>query len=261
MDLRNVKDLSSAAPPGRYTLKCTASEATQAKSSGAPMITLSWEIRDGDHAGATIFENIITDGNYKGASFGKKKMQELGIDTNQAIPDEVLVEHFLGMEVVADIGIEQRRDKEQKLVWGVDRQTGKQIPVYNNKVIQYVNPMNVPAVASAPQGMSMAQPTPQAQPMPLVQQAPVQMPPQYQQPQMQMQMAQGQPMAQPTAQPMAQPTAQPQYAPPPWQQPQAAQPMQVQMGGGNGAQAAAQVPPAQATGRGKGRSRVNIQDV
>lgn len=114
MKLRNASENYIVPPVGRYKFKITASEATNAQSSGAPMIKITGEIREpADYAGAQFFDNMITDEGFKGAGFGKKKLRGLGIpvDSEQEIADAQIATHLLGLEGWVDVDHEQINDK------------------------------------------------------------------------------------------------------------------------------------------------------
>lgn len=134
-----------AAPAGRYTAKITATEATHAASSGAPMIKITGEIVGGEHEGKQFFDNMITDQEYKGAGFGKKKLRGLGVnvDIQQDIPDAQIATELLGRQVMVDLDTEPLMDKNDvtgaydKPRTTIDAKTGVQVQVLKNVAKAY----------------------------------------------------------------------------------------------------------------------------
>lgn len=131
-------------PDGKHKFLCTAAESkTSAK--GNTMIEVVWEARgtpNGEFDGLTMRDWIITDGAARGAIFGKRKLEKLGIDTSVDCEDSEIAEQILGIEVEAVVGHEPRLDKEKKPMFEVNAD-GRQVPVYTNRLIDYV-----PAVLS-----------------------------------------------------------------------------------------------------------------
>src|SRR5512136_792458 len=101
MKLKNAVEIFEAAPKGRYKVKVVAAE-TQVSKKGAPMIKLSVEIREGDHAGKGAFDYLITDDSFKGAGMAKQKLRGLGVDVDRDQTDDEVCGQLLGREVYAD---------------------------------------------------------------------------------------------------------------------------------------------------------------
>jgi len=142
MRLGTAKEFYEAAPKGRYKMKIIAAECKLSQKSNAPMIAITLEIRSDlngnvDHAGDQVFDYLLTDESFKGAGMGKAKLRGLGVDVDREQSDEEVCGQLLGREVIADLVIEQRRDKNNNLQWQVDAKTGKQIPLDSNKAIAY----------------------------------------------------------------------------------------------------------------------------
>lgn len=144
MKLANANENYIVPPIGRYKSKIVAAEATTAKSSGAPMIKITGEIREPqEYAGAQFFDNMITDESFKGSGFGKKKLRGLGVpvDSAQEIPDSQIAAGLLGLEVYVDVDHEQIMDES---VSG----SGD----YNKPRTQMENGRQVPAMKLVPKG-------------------------------------------------------------------------------------------------------------
>jgi len=136
MKLQNAVEMYEAAPKGRYKCKITAAE-TQISAKGSPMIKLSVEIREGDHAGKSSFDYLITDDSFKGAGMAKIKLRGLGVDVDAEQSDEAVCGQLLGREVFADLDQEQAQTKEKTLKFQTHPKTGQQVPIMNNRVVAY----------------------------------------------------------------------------------------------------------------------------
>jgi len=131
MKLQNAKDGYSPAPKAKYKVRLTAVEATSAKSSGAPMITWTGEITaPEEHAGKQFFDNAITDENFKGAGFGKKKLQGLGVNVNVEADDAAIAQQLLGLEVYADLEVVPQQEADATGKW-VDKYVNGQKALKN----------------------------------------------------------------------------------------------------------------------------------
>lgn len=139
MKLANANENYIVPPIGRYKAKIMASEATAAKSSGAPMIKITGEVREpAEYAGAQFFDNMITDESFKGSGFGKKKLRGLGVnvDSQVEIPDSQIAAQLLGLEVYVDLDHEQIMDDDGTGNYTKPRfnmENGKQVPA--NKLV------------------------------------------------------------------------------------------------------------------------------
>jgi|CXWL01.1.fsa_nt_gi hypothetical protein len=111
MKLKNAKEFFELAPEGRHRIKIVETEAKTA-SSGAPMIAITVEIREGsEFDGQQSYDNMITSEEYKGAGFGKRKLRGLGIDVEREVADEQIATELLGRELWANFTHEQMMDK------------------------------------------------------------------------------------------------------------------------------------------------------
>lgn len=167
MKLRNASENYVVPPVGRYKFKITASEATQAQSSGAPMIKITGEIREPQqYAGAQFFDNMITDESFKGSGFGKKKLRGLGVpvDSEQEIPDGQIAQHLLGLEGWVDVDHEQIHDKNPSTgEYDVPRwnmENGQRVPA--NKLVAKGYYTNAVPQTQAPQAQAPQFAAPQA---------------------------------------------------------------------------------------------------
>lgn len=149
MKLRNAVEMYEAAPKGRYKVKIVAAE-TQISAKGSPMIKLSVEIREGDHAGKSCFDYMITDDSFKGAGMAKIKLRGLGVDVDNEQTDEAVCGQLLGREVMADLDVEQAQTKEKQPKFQIHPVTGLQVPMMNNRVLAYhTAPVGAPAATAA----------------------------------------------------------------------------------------------------------------
>lgn len=167
-NMSKARESMPCPPPATYKARITSAEATTSQSSGTAMIKMSGEITEPEqYAGATFFDNILTDGEAKGAGFGKKKLRGLGQDVDTEgyeKPDEQIAQEILGVETYAEFGNEQiydknpATDKYDKPRWDVVN--GKQIPVMKLVVKNYLGSVNT-APATPPAafwGAALAQP-------------------------------------------------------------------------------------------------------
>ncbi len=169
MKLRNASENYVVPPIGRYKFKIVATEAANAKSSGAPMIKITGELREpAQFAGAQFFDNMITDDAFGGAGFGKKKLRGLGInvDSEVEVPDAQIANQLLGLEGWVDVDHEQINDKNPSSgAYDVPRfnmENGQRVPA-NKLVPKGYYTHNVGAQPSA-QAQAPQTFVPQAQP-------------------------------------------------------------------------------------------------
>ena len=232
-----------APPPGRYLSTIIAAEATVSKK-GSSMLKLSLRIDGDEHDGIETDDYLITDGSAKGAGIGKRKLRGIGtplilraIDTDEDIPDAVIANELVGVQLFVDYGNEQKMGRSNpddpsspfdRPMTVVDARTGKEVPL---------NKLTVTGYSRHGTGVAVAAPAQQA---PFV---PQQAPQQFQQAQapqgfMPQQFApqQGQPQFAPQQQ-FAQPQGYPQQFAPQQAFPQG-QPMQMAFPQGGVAQPA-----------------------
>lgn len=179
-NMSKAREFIPAPPPAVYKSRITSAEA-ESSAAGNAMIRVSGELLEPEqHVGTPWFDNILTDGEAKGAGFGKKKLRELGFDVDTEgyeIADEEIAQKITGIELYIDFGNKQRMAKDpatdKYTVPVFDTVNGKQVPVMQLEVKHYLGAMNTaPAVAptapaEAPATAPVAaQPTPAAQPAP-----------------------------------------------------------------------------------------------
>jgi hypothetical protein len=169
-NMSKAKEFLPAPPIGTYKTRLTSVEA-KASSSGNAMLSISGEIIEPEeYAGATFFDNILTDGEAKGAGFGKKKLRGLGQDVDGDVekPDEVIAQELTGIETYIEFGHKARMSKNPSTgkydVPVLDVQNGKQVPVMQLEVKNYLGAVNTapataPAAATEP---AATQPAPAA---------------------------------------------------------------------------------------------------
>lgn len=179
-NMNKAKEFLPAPPAGTYKARITAAEA-KASSAGNAMIAISGEIVEpAEHAGATFFDNILTDGEAKGAGFGKKKLRGLGfdVDSDVEIPDEEIAQKVTGIELFIEFGHKQRMAKDpatdQYTVPVTEFVGGKEVKVMQLEVKNYLGAMNTapaavpaepsaaPATTPAPAPAASATPAPAA---------------------------------------------------------------------------------------------------
>lgn len=133
--MKSAQEFNGPPPVGNYRTVVISSEAKQAQS-GKDMISVTLEVRSPEeHAGAKVFDNIMTDGTQSGGGFGKQKLRGLGIDvdsTDEEIPDAQIAEQILGAEVYVAL--------KHEPMFGKNPSTGKydvpQYDVVNGKQVQ-----------------------------------------------------------------------------------------------------------------------------
>lgn len=180
-----MKNMSKArefvAPPpiGTYKSRITSAEA-KPSNAGNAMIKISGEvIEPEEYAGAVFFDNILTDGEAKGAGFGKKKLRGFGYDVDTEgfeKPDEEIATEITGVELYIEFGHKQRMAKnpatEKYDIPMFDTVNGKQVPVMQLEVKNYLGSVNTAPATQAPAAPATtpAQPaqaaTPATQPAP-----------------------------------------------------------------------------------------------
>lgn len=153
--MASAKEFFDAPPIGTYKCRLTSTEATAAQASGTSMIKISGEVIEPDeHAGATFFDNILTDGAAKGAGFGKKKLRGLGIDvdTDAETPDEEIAAKILGVETYITFDHEPMMSKNQATgKYDVPRTNvvdGRQVQVMKLVVKEYLGAVNTAPATS-----------------------------------------------------------------------------------------------------------------
>ncbi len=114
MKLKNAQEFADAVPAGRYPAQITQAEAT-ISSGGSPMIKLTGALTEGEYAGRTFYDNMITDDAFKGAGIGKRKLRGLGIgevDADVEIADVEICQRLLGLNCLVDLVQEQMMEKD-----------------------------------------------------------------------------------------------------------------------------------------------------
>lgn len=129
------------------------------------MLKLDGEIVDPkEHAGATFSDYLITDGSAKGAGMAKKKLRGLGInvDTDEEIPDSLIAQQILGLQIWVEVGNEPQMsesvkgsgvyDKENRVF---DANLNKEVTIQKLTVQAYTR-HNVGTKATAPTAQAQA---------------------------------------------------------------------------------------------------------
>src|SRR5574342_249836 len=196
MKLWSAKEGFEAAPIARYRCRLVETGTKNAANTNAPMVTWTGEIIEGPYAGNQFFDNAITDQDFRGSGFGKKKLRGLGVDVdtpNVEVPDQLVAQQLLGRTALVDLDQEPVMDESvpgsgtyDKPRTTVNPKTGQQIPVmknvgrnyYPDPAAQVVH--QVPQLQPAPQQFAQAPQPQQALQAPQQfappQQAPQQMP-------------------------------------------------------------------------------------
>jgi hypothetical protein len=109
--------LQQAPPPGSYPVIFDAVEARLSKA-GNTMLELSAHITSGEFEGFEFKDYIVTDGNAKGAGFGKRKLRGIGhvlyadaLDTGAEVSDEDIATALTNYPAIAVISNEQAMGK------------------------------------------------------------------------------------------------------------------------------------------------------
>lgn len=155
-NMSKAREFVAPPPPAVYKSRITSAEA-EASKAGNAMIKISGEILEPEqYAGATFFDNILTDGEAKGAGFGKKKLRGLGydVDSEVEIPDETICQQITGVETYIDFGNKQRMAKNPATdkydVPVFETVNGKQVPVMQLEVRAYLGSVNTAPAATTP---------------------------------------------------------------------------------------------------------------
>lgn len=168
--MASAKEYFTAPPPGRYLCKIVACTDGVSKA-GNTMLTLELEVREPkEHAGATARDYIITDGGSKGGGMGKTKLRGLGVpvDSDNDVPDSVIANNLLGLELFVELGNEQQMGKDANGDYTVpqtafDDQLQKLVPINKSIVKGYFRhgvgaaPSVNTQIQSAPQGYAPQQ--------------------------------------------------------------------------------------------------------
>jgi hypothetical protein len=104
----NLEDVSSSiepVPAQTYVCRIDKAELTES-STKKPMLKFEWKIIDGEYAGRTLFDNVVTSVSWK-----VKQYAELaGIESGKKLNTE----DFVGIEAVLTISVKQREDDPEK---------------------------------------------------------------------------------------------------------------------------------------------------
>lgn len=179
-NMSQAVEFTQAAPPGRRLSTIIAAEATASKKSGASMLHLTVAIADGSQwQGQEADDYIITDGTAKGAAMGKKKLRGIGtpdiaraLDTDEEIPDGVIAQGLLGLQLFVDYGNEQKMGKDpnnandpsapyDRPMTILDETTGRTVAL-NKLVVQGYSRNAVGTATSAPAQQAQVQAPPQS---------------------------------------------------------------------------------------------------
>jgi hypothetical protein len=148
-NMNKAKEFVPAPPPATYKARITSAEA-KASNSGNAMIAIVGELLEPEqHVGAPFFDNILTDGEAKGAGFGKKKLRGLGFDVDTEgfeMPDEEIAQKITGIELYVEFGNKQRMGKNPSTgVYDIpmtDTVNGKEVKVMQLEVKNYLGALN-----------------------------------------------------------------------------------------------------------------------
>jgi len=104
----NLEDVSSSiepVPAQTYVCRVDKAELTES-STKKPMLKFEWKIIDGEYAGRTLFDNVVTSVSWK-----VKQYAELaGIESGKKLNTE----DFVGIEAVLTVSVKQREDDPEK---------------------------------------------------------------------------------------------------------------------------------------------------
>jgi len=153
--MKSCPDFLQAPPKGRYPSKIVVANPGFSKA-GESHIEITTEITTGPHKGAQAYDYIGTDGTTKYGIGGKRKLRQLGIDLNsdQEIPDQVVAQQLLGLELMVEYENEQAQSKDE---------SGKLNPRFEldangNKVaVQRLTVVGYIRAQGAPQGQQLPQ--------------------------------------------------------------------------------------------------------
>lgn len=168
--MRSAPDFIQAPLPGRYPSKISVAEAGHSKK-GESHISLTLEIVDGPHKGATAYDYVGTDGTTKYGIGGKRKLRQLGIsvDSDDEIPDVVIAQQLLNLHLMVEYGNEQQQTKAEGSETLTPRfeldANGNKVAVNRLIVIGYIRAQSAVAGQSAqlqaPQGYAPQAPATQ----------------------------------------------------------------------------------------------------
>lgn len=98
-DLEDVQSSYEAMPAGNYEARIAEAELTNAKSSGAPMVKVVWEISDGEFAGRKVFDNVVLNVPWK----VKQYAEVVGIESGSELDTDA----FVGSEAIIELSVEE----------------------------------------------------------------------------------------------------------------------------------------------------------
>lgn len=104
LNLSNVQAQESIepVPPGLYHVSVEDTDFAFAKSSGAPMLKITFNIEDGDFAGRKLFDNYMLN-----HEVGMKRLKALAVASNHPNPSYIAdSEEFHGLECLAKVKLE-----------------------------------------------------------------------------------------------------------------------------------------------------------
>lgn len=171
-NMSKARESMPCPPPAVYKSRITSAEAKTAQKSGTAMIAISGEILEPEqYANTTFFDNILTDGEAKGAGFGKKKLRGLGFDVDTEgfeMPDEEICQKIVGIDTYIDFGNKPRMSKNQATgeydIPVLETVNGKQVAVMQLEVRDYLGSMNTAPATEATTPAAPSQPAPPAEP-------------------------------------------------------------------------------------------------
>ncbi len=99
--------------PGWHPMQVIMAEATES-AKGNSMIKVQVLLTAEEDDGYVVYDNFLTDGSAKGAGFSVPKLQGLGIDTNEEIPDEELADRLLQLEGFVKVKHEPIKDEDPR---------------------------------------------------------------------------------------------------------------------------------------------------
>lgn len=154
--IKSGQEWGETPPAGRYKVRLEKVEAGFAKSSGNPQLNIVGEIIDHpQYAGRQFYHNVLTDGT-KGGKHVTFLKQLLGAraETDEEIPDAIIAQELLGLELFADLTHEPRMNLGPSGKYDVpvtEVVNGVQKPVMNLRVSGYFRSNAAATTATAPQ--------------------------------------------------------------------------------------------------------------
>ena len=103
-NLEDVKNEFEALPASTYEAKIIECEYTPSKSSGKPMLKITWEVVDGEFQGRKLFDNVLIETTWK----VKQYAEAAGIPSGA----ELQTEDFKGAEGILTVGYAKKQNPD-----------------------------------------------------------------------------------------------------------------------------------------------------